>query len=131
MLPTSELDASQETGKTERDVYYNMIDLCDTKGTIYTDQTEESPTKSGTGNRYVMIMAAIDSNAVLMAPTERKPDKEQILAYLALLKQLKQVGVEVRKHVLDNECYNKMKGLINSECMMELASPGCHRTTLA
>ena len=62
---------------------------------------------------------------------KNKTDKEQRLAYLALLKQLKQAGVKVKKYVLDNECSNKMKELIKSKCMLELAPPGCHRRHLA
>ena len=50
---------------------------------------------------------------------------------MALLKRLKQAGVEVKKHVMDNECSDKMKELIKSECMSELAIPGCQRRNLA
>ena len=50
---------------------------------------------------------------------------------MALIKRLKQAGVEVKKHVMDNECSDKMKELIKSECMLELAPPGCHRRNLA
>ena len=78
-----------------------------------------------------MIMVAIDSNAILVAPMKSKADKEQRLAYLSMLKRLKQAGVDVRKHVLDNECSDRMKELIKSECKLELAPPGCHRRNLA
>jgi hypothetical protein len=36
----------------------------------------------------------------------------------------------VKKHVMDNECSDKTKELIKSECMLELAPPGCHRINL-
>ena len=67
----------------------------------------------------------------MTATLNNKSDKEQILAYLALIKRLKQVGVEVKKHVMDNGCSDKMKELIQSECMLELAPPGRHRRNLA
>ena len=37
----------------------------------------------------------------------------------------------MKKHVMDNECSDKMKELVKSECMLELAPPGCHRRNLA
>ena len=129
--PPSEPDASQEVGRKERDVYSKVVDLWEMKGTIYTDQTGKFPTKARSGNRYIMIMVAIDSNAILVAPMKSKADKEQRLAYLSMLKRLKQAGVDVRKHVLDNECSDRMKELIKSECKLELAPPGCHRRNLA
>ena len=101
------------------------------KGTIYTDQTGKFPTKVRNGNRYVMVVVAIDSNDVLVAQMKNKTNKEQRLAYLSLLKRLKQAGVDVRKRVLDNECSDKMKELIKSECKLELTPPGCHRRNLA
>jgi hypothetical protein len=88
-------------------VYSKIVDLWDIKGTIYTDQTGKFPTKARSGARYIMIMVAIDSNTVLAATLKNKSDKEQRLAYLALLKRLKQAGVEVKKHVMDNECSEK------------------------
>ena len=78
-----------------------------------------------------MIMVAIDSNTVLAATLKNKSDKEQALAYLVLIKRLKQAGVEVKKHVIDNECSDEMKELIKLECMLKLAPPGCHRRNLA
>ena len=61
------MDASQEIGKKERDVYSKIVDLWDIKGTIYTDQTGKFPTKARSGAIYIMIMVAIDSNTVLAA----------------------------------------------------------------
>ena len=85
------------------------------KGTIYTDQTEKFPVKAMSGARYTMSMVAIDRNTVLTLTLENKSDKEQTLAYLALIKRLKQAVVEVKKHVLNNACSDKMRELIKSE----------------
>ena len=67
-------------------MYSKVVDLWEMKGTIYTDQTGKFPTKARSGNRYIMIMVAIDSNAILVAPMKSKADKEQRLAYLSMLK---------------------------------------------
>ena len=53
------------------------------------------------------------------------------VAYRTLLRRAKATGLEVRKHVLDNECFNAMKELIRSECMLELVPLSCHRRNIA
>jgi hypothetical protein len=71
------MDAAQEVGKKERDVYAKIVDLWDMKGTIYTYQTGKFPNKARSGTRYIMIMVAIDSNTVLAATLKNKLDKEK------------------------------------------------------
>ena len=51
--------------------------------------------------------------------------------YRTLLGRAKATGLEVKKHVLGNECFNAMKELIRSECMLELVPPHCHRRNIA
>jgi len=125
------VDTSSETGKKERDIYTKVIDLWDDKGTIYTDQTGKFPTKSRSGNRYIMVMVAIDSHAILVTPMKNKTDQEMRLAYLSLLKRVKNAGAQVLKHVLDNECSDKMREMIRMECKLEFVPPGCHRRNIA
>ena len=52
----------REIVKKEREVYSKIVDLWDTKGTIYTDKTGNFPVKARSGARYIMIMDVIDSN---------------------------------------------------------------------
>ena len=66
--------------------------MWDEKRTIYTYQTGKFPTKSRSGNRYIMMMVAIDSHAILVTPMKNRTDKEMRLAYLALLKRVKNAG---------------------------------------
>ena len=80
--------------------------------------------KARSGARYIMVMVAIDSNTVLTTTLKNKSDKQQRLVYLALIKRLKQAGVEVKKHVMGNEGSDKMKELIKSEYLLELAPSG-------
>ena len=68
------VDTSSETDKKERDIYTKVIDMWDDKGTIYTDQTEKFPTKSRSGNRYIMVMVSIDSHTILVTPMKNKTD---------------------------------------------------------
>ena len=62
---------------------------------------------------------------------KNKTDDEMIKAYQTLLKRLQRAGVETKKHVLDNECSEKLKELIRDTCKLELVPPGCHRRNVA
>ena len=104
------MDTSSETDKKEQDIYTKVIDMWDKKGTIYTDQKGKFPVKSRSGNRYIMVMVAIDPHAILVMPTKNHTDQETRLAYLALLKRVKNAGAHVLKYVLDNECSEKDEG---------------------
>ena len=54
-----------------------------------------------------------------------------IATYQKLLKRIKRTGRKVEKHVLDNECSERMKELIRDECLLELCPPGIHRRNIA
>ena len=101
------------------------------KETIYTDQTGAFPITAQSRTRYVMAMITIDANAILLCPIKNRSDQELTKAYRILLGRAKATGLEVRKHVLDNECSNAMKELIRSECMLEVVTPHCHRRNIA
>ena len=131
-LPTaSEEDFKPLLGKKNRDVYIKMVETWDMKNTIYSDQTGKFPVKSRVGNRYIMIMVEIDSNAILVTPVRDHTDQQLRNAYLTLLKRVKDAGMQIKKHILDNECSNAMKEVIKQECELDLVPPGCHRRNIA
>ena len=117
-------------GKKKRDVY---ISVYNTRETIFTDQTGKFPTRSQRGNKYIMVMVEIDSNAILVEPMTSRKDAEMIRAYDALLSRLRRAGIVPIKHVLDNEISDNMKEHIKDTCKMqvELVPPGCHRRNAA
>ena len=78
-----------------------------------------------------MVMVAIDSNAILVTPVKDHTDQQLRNAYLTLLKRVKDAGVQIKKHILDNECSHAMKEVIKKECELELVPPGCHRRNIA
>jgi hypothetical protein len=80
--------------------------------TMFSDQTGQFPTRSQRGNKYIMVMVEIDSNAILVEPMKSCKDDEMIRAYNALLLRLKQAGIVPKKHVLDNEVSENMKNHI-------------------
>ena len=54
-----------------------------------------------------------------------------IRAYLALIKRIRRAGFEVKKHILNNECSDKLKELIREHSGLQMIPPGNHRANLA
>jgi hypothetical protein len=123
-------DTSQLHGKKVRDVYTETYRVCKT---MFSDQTGQFPARSQRGNKYIMVMVEIDSNAILVEPMKSRKDEEMIRAYNALLLRLKRAGIVPKKHVLNNEVSENMKNQIRDRCKldMELVPPGCHQRIAA
>ncbi len=100
---------------------------------MFFDQTGQFPTRLQRGNKYIMVMVEINSNAILVEPMKSRKDEEMIRAYNALLLRLKRAGIISKKHVLDNEVSENMKNHICNTCKfdMELVPPGCHQRNAA
>ena len=128
--PLEVCDTSQLRGKKERDIYAKVYDV---KETIYSDQTGQFPTRSLSGNKYIMVMVDIDSSGILVEPMKSRKDAEMMRAYKTLLQRLHRANIVPRKHVLDNEVSDSMKEFIRSTHGMELelVPPGCHRRNAA
>jgi hypothetical protein len=123
-------NTSQLQGKKVRDVYTTAYNV---RETMFSDQTGQYPTRSQHGNKYIMVMVEIDSNAILVEPMKSRKDAEMIRANDALLLRLKRAGIVPKKHVLDNEVSENMKNHIRDTCKlnMELVPPGCHQRNAA
>ena len=128
--PLETCDTSQLRGKKARDIYTETYNV---RETMFSDQTGQFPTRSQRGNKYIMVMVEIDSNAILVEPMKSRKDAEMIRAYESLLLRLKRAGIVPKKHVLDNEVSENMKNHIRDTCKldMELVPPGCHRRNAA
>eukprot|EP00804_Cyclotella_cryptica_P028441 CCRYP_014211-RB/>CCRYP_014211-RB protein AED:0.26 eAED:0.26 QI:0/0/0/1/0.33/0.25/4/0/726 len=122
--------SNQLRGKKVKDVFVNVYDV---RETVFTDQTGQFPTRSQSGNKYVMVLVDIDSSGILVEPIKNRTDPELTRAYEKLLLRLKLAGIVPKKHVLDNEISTAMKDLITNKYRMayELVPPGCHRRNAA
>jgi hypothetical protein len=60
---------------------------------MFSNQTGQFPTQSQQGNKYIMVMVEIHSNAILVEPMKSRKDEEMIQAYNALLLRLKCAGI--------------------------------------
>ena len=47
-----------------------------------TNQTEQFPTQSLSGYKYIMVMVEVDSNAILVKPMKSIHSAEMIIAYV-------------------------------------------------
>jgi hypothetical protein len=105
-------------GKKERDIFTSVYNV---REAIFSDQTGQFPTRSQRGNKYVMVMVKVDSNAILLEPLKSRHDHELMRANDTLVTRLIRCGVQPKKHVLDNEITNNMKtGQVGSSWVSSL-----------
>jgi hypothetical protein len=103
------LQASTKT----RDIFIDVFDIEEEAvGMIYTNQPGHFPKKSSKGNRYIMVLTHIDSNAILMEAMKNRTEGKMIHVYQVLMNRLLQAGVALKQHILDNECSEEFKATI-------------------
>ncbi|KAL7485756.1 hypothetical protein ACHAW6_011364 [Cyclotella cf. meneghiniana] len=117
-------------GKKIKDVF---IQTYNAQETIFFDRTGKFPNTSLQGNKYIMVMVEIDSNAVLVEPMWSQNDAEMIRAYDVLIGRLKHANIHPKKHILDNKISANMKQHITDQYKLtvELVPPGNHRQNAA
>jgi hypothetical protein len=52
---------------------------------MFFDQMGQFPKRSQRGNKYIMVMVKINSNAILVKPMKSCKDAEMVMAYDVLL----------------------------------------------
>ncbi len=80
--PLETCNTSQLHGKKVCNVYAKMYKVCKT---MFSNQITQFPMQFQRGNKYIMVMVEIDSNAILVKPMKSCKDAEMIQAYDALL----------------------------------------------
>jgi hypothetical protein len=80
--PLETCDTLQLHGKKVRDVYTKTYKV---RKTMFSNQTSQFPMQSQRGNKYIMVMVEINSNAILVEPMKSCNDAEMIRVYVALL----------------------------------------------
>ncbi len=73
--PLETCDTSQLYSKKVRDIYTTMYDV---RKTMFLDQTGRFPMCLQSGNKYIMVLVEIDSNAILVEPMKSRKDAEMI-----------------------------------------------------
>ena len=93
-----------------RDVYTKVYDV---RNTVFSDQTGKSPTRSQRGNKYIIVMVDIYSNAILVEPIKSCKDPELTRAYRAMMTRLNWAGIIPKKHILYNAVSEALKSIIH------------------
>ena len=96
----------------ERDIYTSVYEV---SNTVLSNQTGQSLTRSQRGNKYIMVMMEIESNAILVEPIKNCKDEELTRAYRETMLRLQRAGMIPRKHILDNEVSESLKTIIQDE----------------
>jgi hypothetical protein len=73
--PMESFNSKEMHGKKVRNVYVKVYNA---RETTFSDQTGQFPTRSKSGNKYIMVMVDIDSNAILVEPLKCRKDAELI-----------------------------------------------------
>ncbi len=125
-------DSTRPT-KKEKMVFLWILDMEDEATLkIYTDQPGRFPKKSSRENQYIMVLAEIDSDAILVEPMKNRTAGEMVWAYQVLIDCLNLAGIFPKLHILDNECSADMKETIKSNNMeFQLVPPHDHCCNLA
>ena len=84
-VPMETPDVATLRGQSVCDVYTKVYDV---RNTVFSDQTGQFPTRSQRGNKYIMVMVEIDSNAILVEPLKSRKDPELTRAYRTMMLRL-------------------------------------------
>ena len=79
-----------------------------------------------------MVAYLQDANAILVQPFQSKHDHHRIPAYTNIMMRLKARGLNVTRHVLDNEASMAYRNAITStwNCTYQLVPPDMHRPAM-
>jgi hypothetical protein len=119
--------------KKVKDVLVKVYDVHDeVTAKIYTDQTGKFPSRSSRGYQYIMVLAEVDSDAILVEPMKNRTSGEMIRAYQTIIDRLKGCGIHPKHQMLDNEISDEYKNAIkNNNMTFQLVPPHDHRRNLA
>jgi hypothetical protein len=120
-------DSTRPT-KKEKKVFLRILDMEDEATLkIYTNHPGQFPKKSSRRNQYIMVLAEVDSDAILVEPMKNRTAGEMVRAYQVLIDCLNSAGIFPKLHFLDNECSDDMKKTIKSNKMdFQLVPPHDH-----
>ncbi|KAL7488449.1 hypothetical protein ACHAW6_014039 [Cyclotella cf. meneghiniana] len=71
--PVESTNTTSLCDKKIQDVYTTVYDP---RKTTFSDQTGQFPTRSLCGNKYIMVLVKLDSNAILLEPIKNCPGQE-------------------------------------------------------
>ena len=73
--------------------------------------------KSSKGNQYIMVIAELDSDAILFEPVKSKPAGDMVTTWQHTIDRLKKCGITPKHQILDNEISTQYKEAIEENDM--------------
>ena len=120
-------DEHPNSDKPNTQTYTCFVAVYKPTGKIYTDQTGQFPIVLAQGNKYVMILYYINSNAILAKPFATKSATSIKTTFQKLLEAINIAGHCPTTHWLDNKCPGKLQALLQKEHIdFQLAPPRVH-----
>ena len=100
---------------------------------LYTDDMGRFPTRSRSGNQYIMLAYHCDSNAILIEPFQSRHDRHRIAAHGRIMTRLRDRGHLVEHQILDNEASKDYRHAITHDwkATYQLVPPDVHRANAA
>eukprot|EP00804_Cyclotella_cryptica_P030065 CCRYP_016955-RA/>CCRYP_016955-RA protein AED:0.37 eAED:0.35 QI:0/-1/0/1/-1/1/1/0/377 len=100
---------------------------------LYTDDMDRFPTRSRSGNQYIMLAYHCDSNAILVEPFQSRHDRHRIAVHGRIMTRLRNRGHLVEHQILDNEASKDYRHAITQvwKATYQLVPPNVHRANAA
>ena len=80
-----------------------FVKIIDLKETVYTNQTGQFTYLSRKDNIYIMVEIHVDANYIFMEAMRNITEAQMIEAYDRIFRRIKLAGLEIKKHILDDE----------------------------
>ncbi len=119
----------QQPMKKQQNIFVVIYKLAEE---VHTNQTSLFPVTSQRGYRYIMVGIHMDANYIFCKLMKNRTENEMIKAYECMVRRMKNSGLGLKKHRLDNECLEKFKMCIKNAGMIhELVPPDCRCCIIA
>jgi hypothetical protein len=104
--------------------FFHIEDL---SKSIHTGQTGAFLFTSQQGNRYIMVAIHLNANYIFVKTMQSRSKEEMIRAYKKIINRMRLVGLELKKHTLDNKALEAFKQCIQEQQMQyKLVHPSNH-----
>jgi hypothetical protein len=125
--PVVEITAP-ETDTIQEDICHYIYATRIETNQIYSDLTGRLTTTSLSGNKYILILYAYDSNNILSAPMKNRGDREMVRSFDFLIQSLILLGLKPHLQRLDNEAYLALRNyLIQQGITYQFTPPHIHQ----
>ena len=114
------------------EIAYKLLERSSQAGKAFMDLTGKYPTKSISGNQYIVVAYNYDANAILAEPIPNRQAKSITNAYELMHTKFAKAGMAPHTWVLDNEKSGILEAAFaKHKVKFQLVPPFSHRSNLA